>query len=108
MAGINAERQAEKITAFKLEHLEGVLIQSLPDSYIDTMENVDQAETNKIKASSWSSVFKQAAENLRIPFNFAPQVLVRLREEGYMKSAPPKEGAQSVISRIYFANNCAI
>lgn len=101
MAGINAERQAEKITAFKLEHLEGVLIQSLPDSYIDTMENMDQAETNKIKASSWSSVFKQAAENLRIPFNFAPQVLVRLRDEGYMQSAPPKEGAQSVISRIY-------
>ena len=77
------------------------MIQSLPDSYIDTMENSDHDEAREIKASSWSSVFKQAAENLKIPFSFAPKVLVRLKEEGFMNSAPPKEGAQSVISRIY-------
>ena len=101
MADIQHKRLAKKVSGYSLEHLEGITIQAMPDNYIDTADTVDAPQANKIKASSWISAFKQAAENLRIPFELAPKVMVKLREEGHMNQQTPPEGAQSVISRIY-------
>lgn len=101
MANIHQKRLAKKVSGYSLEHLEGITIHTIPDNYIDNTDAMDAPQATKIKASSWIGAFKQAAENLKIPLEFAPKVMVKLREEGHMSQSTPPEGVQSVISRIY-------
>lgn len=101
MAGIHSRRQATHATAFKMESLDCGVIQNSPDTYIETEEKMDHAQTALHKGLSWVSVLKQAIENLRIPMQYAPKIMTELNREGLLKQAAPANGVQDVVSAIY-------
>lgn len=101
MAGIQQARTAADVTSFNIKELEASVIRSVSDNYIDTEEKTDHSQTASKPASSWYIAMKQAMENLRIPFEFAPKIITEVYRRGAQADSVPQHGVQRLISSIF-------
>ncbi len=101
MMSTHQRRIEADVTSFKIDNLDGDLIQTFSDIYIDTEKSLDQPQATQTKAFGWIDTLKQAVKNLHIPIEYAPKIMTRLGKMGVLTQHAPSEGASESISRIY-------